>query len=355
MKILSLNFERSWRGGERQTLLNAIGLINKGYDVHLLCRKDSYIEKIATEHNVTTVTLNSIIGVLYFLLRNARRYDVLHAQDSQILTYCVLSKPFHAAKIIFTRRVNFHPKGITTRLKYRLCDRIIAISNSVKNIVADFSSRNDITIISDIVVRTPSDKNKIQEQLTKINPQQKKIIGTIAALTSEKNPLANIEVVRLLKDRREDFIFLHFGDGKMKKEMIQLISENNLQDYYFLMGFVENVYDYLSVMDVFIMTSSNEGLCSSVLDAFLHRVPVVSTAAGGLRELIKEGRGLACQIENPVMIADGIDHILNNTRLVVAQIEKAYTYVIEKHSMEHISDQYDQLIKTLFIKQRYDA
>ena len=348
INILSLNLEKSWRGGERQTLFNAIGLIEKGFAVHLVCRKDSALEKQALEKNLTIYSLKSTIGVLFFLIRNARKYNVLHAQGSKILTYCILSKPFHTAKIIFTRRINFKPKGKLTRLKYQLCDSIIAISSSVKKIVAEFSSRNDIQLISDIVVEVPFNEMAIADKMNKINPHNKRVIGTIAALTSEKNPLDNIEAIRLLKAKRDDFIFLHFGEGVMKDEMLVLIDQYNLRDTYFMMGFAENVNDYFSVIETFIMTSSNEGLCSSVLDAFMHKVPVVSTNAGGLMDLIIEGRGIASDINSPAQIVAGIETISSNPTLVEKQICSAYEFVIREHSMEHISEQYAILIKSLF-------
>ena len=347
MKILSLNFEKSWRGGERQTLLNAIGLIEKGFIVHLVCRKGSVLEKKALEQKLKVYSLGSTVSVLFFLIINARKYDALHAQGSKILTYCILSKPFHNTKIIFTRRINFKPKGKLTRIKYRLCDRIVAISSSVRNIVAEFSSRNDIELISDVVVESPLDEFAINNRLKEINPNNKKIIATIAALTSEKNPLDTVETVRLLKEKRDDFIFLHFGEGVMKPEMMAKIEKYNLQQTYLMMGFVDNVNDYFLSMDVFVITSSNEGLCSSVLDAFVYKVPVVSTTAGGLLDLIVDERGIACETNNPSMIADGVDYILNNPNLAQRIKESAYKYVLEKHSLEQISEQYGNLIHEL--------
>ena len=348
INILSLNFEKSWRGGERQTLFNAIGLIEKGFTVHLVCRKGSALELKAQEQKLKIYSLNSTLGVLFFLICNARKYNVLHAQGSKILTYCILTKPFHTAKIIFTRRINFKPKGKLTRIKYRLCDRIIAISTSVKNIVSAFSSRNDIVLISDVVAETPLNKMVIAEKMKQLNPQHKRVVGTIAALTSEKNPLDNIEAVRLLKEKRDDFVFLHFGEGKMKNEMFDLIEKYNLQQTYFMMGFIDNVNDYFSAMEAFVITSSNEGLCSSVLDAFMYKVPVVATTSGGLQDLIKDERGIACEVNNPLMIAEGIEHILNNPALAEKQTGRAYEYVLQYHSMQHITEQYTTLIHSLF-------
>jgi glycosyltransferase involved in cell wall biosynthesis len=348
--ILSLNFENSWRGGENQTLIDALGLIQRGFNVHLICKKGSALEKRALEKNLKVFSKKTTLGVLFFLICNARKYNLLHAQGSSILTYCILSKPFHQAKIIFTRRINIRPSGRLTRIKYRLCDRIVAVSRSVKNIVSEFSSRNDIQIISDAVIFTPPSKMTVQAKLNELNPQQKKIIGTIAALTPEKNPSDNIDMVRIMKEKRDDFIFLHFGEGVMKDDMQQRIKKYNLQDTYFLMGFVDNVNDYLATLNVFVMTSSNEGLCSSVLDAFMYKVPVVSTNAGGLYDLLEDGRGIACEVGKPVMIAEGVDHILNHPSSAQLQVEKAYNYVLQHHSIEYISNQYTRLIKDLFSK-----
>jgi len=350
INILSLNFEKAWRGGEKQTLYDALGLIEKGFNVHLICKKGSALEKRALEKKVNIISKKTTLGVLFHLIFNGSKYDVLHAQGSSILTYCILSKPFHQAKIIFTRRINLRPRGRLTRMKYRLCDRIVAVSRSVKNIVSEFSSRNDIQIISDAVIFTTPNNIAVQPKLNKLNPDQKKIIGTIAALTYEKNPLDNIEIVRLLKEKRDDFIFLHFGEGNMRDIMQQQIEKYNLQHNYFLMDFVDNVNDYLALLNAFVMTSSNEGLCSSVLDAFIYKVPVVSTNAGGLSDLLEDGRGISCEVGKPIMIAEGVDYILNHSSLVDVQVEKAYKYVLNQHSMEYISDQYVRLINELFSK-----
>ena len=67
---------------------------------------------------------------------------------------------------------------------------------------------------------------------------------------------------------------------------------------YRLMGFVQDVIPWFGVFDLFAMSSREEGLGSSVLDAFLYGVPVASTDAGGLRECV-EGHGLVSPAGSP--------------------------------------------------------
>jgi len=347
MKIVTLNLEKGWRGGERQTILYTLGLLEKGYTVEIVCRSSSLLEKKAKEENIVSHSFRSNFSTLLFLITKGYKYDILHAQGSKVLTYCILSKPFHRAKIIFTRRVNFKPKGILTKIKYKLCDRIVAISSSIQTIVSEFSSRNDVVIISDIALDSPLDKSAIEENIKNINPDNKYIIGTIAALTSEKNPFDSIRAIKILKEKRDDFIFLHFGDGPLKKNMIEFINQLGIEKTYLLMGFTKNVNDYFKTMDVFIMASSNEGLCSSVLDSFIYRVPVVSTTAGGLGDLIKEDRAIRCEVNNPNMIADGIDSILNTPEKASDRVNNAYQYAIKNHGIEYITNQYIELINEI--------
>ena len=146
---------------------------------------------------------------------------------------------------------------------------------------------------------------------------------------------------------REDFVFLHFGDGDMKEEVQLKIAECGLQAIYSLKGYQNNVEDIFSVLDVFTMSSTEEGLGSSVLDAFIYKVPVVSTNAGGLNDLLQDGRGIACAIKNASMIASGVNDLLNNAVKKQQMVDKAFEYVNRFHSMEYITNQYIELIQTI--------
>jgi glycosyltransferase involved in cell wall biosynthesis len=345
MNILELNFEKSWRGGERQTLYNMQGFRNAGITVELICRKGSPLETKALQEGFTVYSFDSVFGVIAFLLSKGRNYKTIHAQTSHILTYCVFTKPFHKASVMFTRRVNFAPKGFFTKQKYLRTDKLVAISESVKNIVSNFCGRTDVVVISDIVVKTILNKERAEKMIHELNINGKHIIGTTSALTYEKDPLTMIEAIKKLKEVRNDFIFLHFGGGDMMDLIKEKIKAYGLQEIYFLMGYTDNVEDIFSLLEVFVMSSIEEGLGSSVLDAFIYKVPVVSTNAGGLKDLVGAERGILCETKNASMIANGINTLLDDPERKQRIINKAYDYVIRNHSMEYVTDQYCVLIK----------
>ena len=59
MNILEVNTEKTWRGGERQTLYNAIGLKQLGHQVTLLCLKDYPLAMYAKQHHIDVIEINN--------------------------------------------------------------------------------------------------------------------------------------------------------------------------------------------------------------------------------------------------------------------------------------------------------
>jgi glycosyltransferase involved in cell wall biosynthesis len=108
------------------------------------------------------------------------------------------------------------------------------------------------------------------------------------------------------------------------------------------MGHIDEVEDFFSIFDVFVMSSQEEGLGSSVLDAFLYKVPVVSTNAGGLQEVV-EGNGLVCDIKDAKALALSINELLNDTDLRKDITDAAYENVTTKYSLQTVTKQYEEV------------
>ena len=343
-KILELNFEKTWRGGERQTLYNMIGFRDSGYDVELICKKGFPLEKKARELNFKTHSFSSTFSVYFYLIFKCRNYKFLHAQTSHILTYCVFSKWFHKTPIVFSRRVDFVPKGFLTHLKYKYTDYVTGVSQAIKIIIQNFGIKN-VAVISDIAVKQNLNKERALKVLIENNiDSTKKIIGTLAAFVDHKDPLTLVKAIKLLSEKRSDFVFLHFGNGELQTDIQQKIKEYNLGEYYKVMGFYDNAEDFFSILDVFVMSSKEEGLGSSVLDAFLYEVPVASTTAGGLADLVKESRAEICEKQNPQALENCISVLISNPEKMKEYTTNAKIYVEEFHNMQFITNQYLNLV-----------
>ncbi len=348
MNILEINTEKTWRGGERQTCFNIRGILQHGVTVDLLCRKGFPLSRNAKTLPISVYEVNGAIGSICFLATQGRKYDLIHTQTAKAQFYAVITKLIHRRPVVYTRRVDFVPKGRFTLLKYRLTDKTVAISQAIRNILIAFKLQ-DVVVISDAVEKKVLNREKAEGEIIRNKWKGKKIIATTAAFVQHKDPLTLIKAIAELTKIRKDFIFLHFGNGVLKSRMEQEITQLNVSDYYHLMGFAENVEDFFSVFDVFVMSSEEEGLGSSVLDAFIYKVPVVSTNAGGLSEIVND-RGLLSPVKDARQLAENMNRMLDDIQLRKDFTEKAYAYVVNEHSIEKIGLAYYQLFSGLIKK-----
>ncbi|MEO6901808.1 MAG: glycosyltransferase family 4 protein [Bacteroidia bacterium] len=345
MKILEINTEKTWRGGERQTYYNIEGIKKLGTEMELLCRKKFPLSINAATLGIKIHPVNGLFTALFFLISNGKKYDLIHTQTAKAQFYAVLTKLFHHRPIVYTRRVDFVQKGFFTKQKYLRTDKVIAISQAIKNILTNFGIRN-VSIISDAIAPKNLNKKRVQKFIIEMDLQGKKILGTTAAFVQHKDPLTMVNSIYELSLLRKDFIFLHFGDGILKPLVEEKIKELQLTAVYKIMGFVEEVEDFFSIFDVFMMSSEEEGLGSSVLDAFIYKVPVITTNAGGLKEIGLE-RSLMSNVKDYKSLAENCNRILNDASLKIKLTDAAYEYVIKEHSIDKIAKSYQGLFLEL--------
>ncbi len=341
MNILEINTEKTWRGGERQTLYTVEGLSEKGNNVSLLCIRNSPLAQKAKQISSKLIEIDSQFAVFFHLLFNAKSYDIIHVQNSKALLWAVLSKWFHSTPVVYTRRVDFVPKGFLTLWKYRQVDKVIAISEAIKKIL-EKQGMKGIEVIPSMVKEKKLNNLIVEKTLEQLGLSGKKIIATTAAFVPHKDPHTMVQAIAELKKLRNDFVFLHFGEGVLKNEIKEEVQQLNLQQDYIFMGFHEDAEDFFSVFDVFVMSSQEEGLGSSVLDAFLYEVPVASTDAGGLKETV-DGCGLVSPMKDFNSLAININQMLNDEALRKSLTEKAKQRVVEKYSVEKNIKKYLEL------------
>src|SRR5690554_6655107 len=132
MRILQLNFERGWRGGERQTLLTLRQLMLAGHQPELLARKGGELARRAAELDFVVHECESLPGVARFLLARRRQYDVMHAQTANMMSWLAFLRPWLKTRIVFTRRTAFPLQKHVSRnaWKWRQADALVAISDA---------------------------------------------------------------------------------------------------------------------------------------------------------------------------------------------------------------------------------
>lgn len=357
MRILQLNFERGWRGGERQTLMTLQHLQQAGHQVSVLARRGEELARRSQAAGFTVIECASAPAAMAYLLRHGRGFDILHAQTASCMSWLALLHVWLPRRVVFTRRTAFAvdkhrveaPQGSAlsrkerrTRWKWRQADRMAAISQA-----AAAEPRRlglSVDIIPSAIQVLPEDSAYVALLRERWNPDGLRVLGTTAALTAEKDPQTLIRAVHLLAQRRQDFVFLHFGaDGSETPIAQELIARMGLEQRYFLAGFEPRPEQAFRLFDGFVLSSRHEALGSSVLDAFVYGVPVAATMAGGLPELLDQGRGYLCAVGDAQALAQAMDDMLDQPDTARQQAAKARRWALQEHSPTTMVQRYLRL------------
>lgn len=341
MRILQMNFERGWRGGERQTLLCMQQFRAAGHDVSLLARRGGDLAKKAMAEGYVVHEVANVLLLCAFLLRRGRSYHILHAQTANMMTWLALLKPLLGRRIVFTRRTAFpvRRRQRQTAWKWGKADVLVAISQAAAAEPRRLGLRTEI--IPSAILAQPLNQEHVNAFTRQFNLAGKHVLATAAALTTEKDPCTLIRAVHGLLQQRGDFVFLHLGaGGGAEAEARELVGELGLKSHYLFAGFQSGIDDLYRLMDVFVLSSRHEALGTSVLDAFLYSVPVVASNAGGLAEILADGRGVMCNVGDHEALAAGMNNVLNDRGLRASMVENAREYVLREHDPKVMAGRY---------------
>ena len=352
LRILQINTERGWRGGERQTLLTAVGLRERGHDVELLLRKGSALAERARALGFVVHTAGGGFSFGGWLAVHGGRYDVLHAQTAKVVAWAVIVAFAHRRPVVFSRRTSF-PVGARswlTRLKWRRLDQMVAISEAAAD--APRSLGVSTQVIPSAVLPITVDASRLQHFLKQHALEGRRLVGTAAALSVEKDPVTLIQAAAKVCAQFEDVVFVHWGaTGAASHAAEQAIAELGLQDRYLLLGFEPEVEQLFAALSVFVMASRFEALGSSVLDAMLQNVPVVSTDAGGLKETVSQGRGLVCAPGDAAAMAAHISFMLAQPEQAQAMARVACAAVSAEYAVDGMVERYVEVYRAVLRRQ----
>lgn len=145
-----------------------------------------------------------------------------------------------------------------------------------------------VIIPNALIPQPPAPKGKLRKELD--IPENVKIVGNVARLDSQKNPLRFLEVAKLVLKERDDVVFVWIGGNVVDDSYGKLVQKwldehpDVAKKVYFL-GFRKDAVELMADFDVFLLTSDSEGMPLVLLEALNQGIPVVSTDVGCVKEL----------------------------------------------------------------------
>lgn len=161
--------------------------------------------------------------------------------------------------------------------------------------------------------------NPVREEFYSIkrqtNPQN---IISVGRLFPQKNHALLIQAFAQVADKYPKEKLIIYGEGELRSELQDLITELNLQDRVILPGQSTNIPQILSNTKVFVLSSDYEGMPNALMEAMAAGVPVIATdcPCGGSRTLIENSdQGILVACGNVEHFANALQNVLGDDEL----------------------------------------
>lgn len=171
------------------------------------------------------------------------------------------------------------------------------------------------------------------------------LIGTCARLEPVKNLELLLEAFSRSVDAMPRMKLMIVGDGSCRRDLEQLTHKLGIGGRVIFAGLQSNIEEYLPAFDIYALTSHNEGLPMSVLEAMASGLPIVATNVGALARVVGDSNGILLDEPSPDKVSCALSKLASNQDIMCKMGARSRTIVVEQYSDTVMVDQYLSLLQ----------
>ena len=340
LKILHIDPERNWGGGEAQVLGLIDCLAAKGHKNELLadpngqlfsrCQKLEIVcRRIAIRNDLDL----RCVPELRRLIRTGD-YDIVHLHTKRAHALALWLPRFHSRpRYLVTRRMDYPESNnwYTHYLYNRRVDGVVAISRNIAELLqAAGVTPGKIRVIASGI----EPQRFASARRAAVKSGGELVIGSLGVLEERKGHRYLLEAAGQLKRDGLSVTIRIAGDGLLRDPLQQYAVRLGLQDEVQFCGFVSDTAAFLADVDVFVMPSLFEGLGVAALEAMAAGRPVIATRVGGLAESIVDGdTGILVAPRDPQALAGAIAKLAAQPELAAEMGRRGRARVLEHFTL----------------------
>lgn len=169
----------------------------------------------------------------------------------------------------------------------------------------------------------------------------KRRIGFIGQMISRKNILDLLDVFDELHKTMDNVELVLLGDGDSRTSLEQHTQTLASKDDIHFLGYRDDRLDYLKSFDLFVMTSTLEGIPRCLMEACAMETPVAAYDIAGIDQLIThEHTGLLAPLGDKAALLLAWEKILQDEDYASQLGKNACDYVNEHYSAKRMADEY---------------
>lgn len=333
MRILHIEAGRHLYGGARQVLYLLQGLKARGHENLLVCPLGSAIaERAAPFAEIQALPLGGdldvgLIGRLLALIRTSQP-DLIHLHSRRGADlWGGIAGRLGRLPVVLTRRVDNPERHWLVPLKYRLYDRVIAISQGISEVLLDCGVPQErLRVVRSAIAPPVFENTAAPAHLHPARPEGTNglrtrlglaeddlVIGMIAQLIPRKGHRVLFAALPELIRAFPRLQVLCFGQGPLFASLAQEIADRGLERHVRLMGFHPELPELLPAFDLLVHPALMEGLGIALLEAAAAGLPIVASRVGGIPEAVRHGlNGLLVPPGDPQALAAAIAELLQD-------------------------------------------
>lgn len=172
-----------------------------------------------------------------------------------------------------------------------LIDKVVAVSADIeKDLVRTYGSNRVVCIHNGIdleAIHVTMQRSEMRRDWH--IGDQAVLIGTVGRLVPVKGHAILLEALRTLRESNHNVTLCIVGDGPLRGQLEAEVKRLGLEKSVMFAGHQERAYDFINMMDIFVLPSLHEGIPMVLLEALALKAPVVASRVGGIPEVVSDG------------------------------------------------------------------
>ncbi len=367
-KILELVQSMEKGGRTKRIVETAMGLRQRGWEVKILSMTPAADwVKTSYEGQVDWLDLyrRPMLDLRYVfrLAKLIRQEDItlIHAQCEASYFYGGLAGKLCRIPVVGTYHrsdLNYFRPNWKLRFYARLLTRAVAISNDRMNLMRSGLNidADKITLIHGGIeldsyqVLPPAETERLKQEF---GMENKRILLSVGHLGPIKGHQVTIQAMPAVLEKFPNVVCIIAGDGAAEdyEYLNGMIQDLDLADSVKLLGQVHNVIEWLNICELFVQPSLEEGFGLVFVEAGACKKPVVSTAVGGIKDIVIDNEtGFLVKPGDVNGLAHAINELLTDPQKATAFGEAAFKRVHNSFSLVNMAIKYDKLFSQLLGK-----
>lgn len=350
MKILQVIQKPQFRGAETFACQLSVELKKIGHEVDVLFLFGADDEQLP--YPLHFIHLNASIKKRFWDFKAYKKlnkiitkgnYDVVQANAADTLKYTVFSKFIYGwqSKLVYRNAnkigdfLDSYPKKMLNRFFISQVDGVASVSELCKvDFLAQFPRYKKPIYFLPIGITCKSDASyKLFEQANLVLPKDAAIFIHVGSFVPEKNHQGLVAIFEKYLQYNNNSILLLVGEGKLKRELEQLVKKKNLDKNILFLGKRSDVLELLPLCNGFLLPSIIEGLPGVILEAMYSKTPVIAYDVGGVSEVVTDQTGFLIPKNDEEAFVNAMLNLEQHPNKELL-LETAHKMVIENYNNE---------------------